>query len=651
MRRDLSLLALASFVLAALALYLSQQPGNLAHLWMADLCCSIYLLRYPQRQWWAILLCSGAAEWLARVCWPGPLGGTPLLALAPVLAHLLQSLMSRHLLLRQGQAGQFDAGPRHALRMLLPCVTLPPMVGALLIAASNALFYQAGFADQWLDHFLGSAIGTLSFLPPLLLLGQGSVRRNLQQIHWQRLLGVTILTLLSGLFAQASLPFPFAYSTAILILAALLLPLPETAIVVALFGLVTCIMLSSGGFIPPPMIRHWQIILVYSPLFITLLPPLLLAASITQTRQRERLLRATSDKMAAILRHAGDAIITCNESGVIESFNQAAEAIYRWPEPDALGKNLALLSPQAAAPELATHANGEREQVRHDGSRFMADILTSTIEVDGERKWITIVRDITERKRVEQLKSDFVSTVSHELRTPLTSIRGALGLLTGGVAGPLPEQAVKLLQISYSGAERLSILINDLLDMQKLEAGKVTFDFAPHAVATLLQDAVSANQQYARQYGVAICPPGVVPDCLLLVDANRMQQVLNNLLSNACKFSKSGGEVEIGLEIQQTQQGQRLQIAIIDHGSGIADDFKDKIFQKFSQSDASSTKAKGGTGLGLSIARTLVEQMHGHIAYRSQSGVGTTFLLDFPVYIDQSHNDAQQKHDNVLGMG
>jgi two-component system sensor histidine kinase VicK len=270
--------------------------------------------------------------------------------------------------------------------------------------------------------------------------------------------------------------------------------------------------------------------------------------------------------------------------------------------------------------------------VRRDGGRFAAEIMTSSFEVAGTRKWITIVRDITERKRMDQLKNDFVSTVSHELRTPLTSIRGALGLLAGGVAGPLPEQAMKLVQISHSGSERLSRLINDLLDMQKLEAGKMDFNFAAHPLAVLLQDAVSAIQSYASQYQVEVRLPAVLPDLMLWVDADRMQQVLNNLLSNACKFSPAQGVVDVVLSTEKNPENaeNRVRIAIVDHGPGIKEDFKLRMFQKFSQSDSSDTKAKGGTGLGLSIAKVIVEQMGGTLSYVSEAPCGATFFIDLP---------------------
>ena len=241
--------------------------------------------------------------------------------------------------------------------------------------------------------------------------------------------------------------------------------------------------------------------------------------------------------------------------------------------------------------------------------------------------FVAVERDITERKLAEQRKLEFVSTVSHELRTPLTSIRGSLGLIAGGVFGELPEKMQAMLKLAHDNSARLSSLINDLLDVQKMEAGMMQFDFAALPVAQLLRHAVESNLLYGQQLGVSIEIDGRMPPHSVRVDAGRMQQVLTNLLSNACKFSHPGGVVSV----RARQIASRLRIEVQDFGPGIPDAFRGRIFQKFSQADSSDARAKGGTGLGLAIAREIVLHMGGEIGYDSSAGQGTVFYIDLPI--------------------
>lgn len=281
------------------------------------------------------------------------------------------------------------------------------------------------------------------------------------------------------------------------------------------------------------------------------------------------------------------------------------------------------------APLLA----GEREQIvfetihrRKDGYDFPVEIALQYLKGDDGAILLSIVRDITERKKVERLKNEFVSTVSHELRTPLTSIRGSLGLINGGVAGPLPEQAQKLVSIAYNNSERLVRLINDILNIEKIESGK--HDFTPTSVSVnaLVEQAIEANTGYAAQFNVTILFQAGPRDFTVFVDHDRMLQVLANLLSNAIKFSLEGGQVIV----RTAPQGRGVRITVCDNGVGIPDEFRDRIFHKFAQADSSDTRSKGGTGLGLSIAKAIVERSGGRISFESEPGVRTQFHVDLP---------------------
>jgi light-regulated signal transduction histidine kinase (bacteriophytochrome) len=232
-----------------------------------------------------------------------------------------------------------------------------------------------------------------------------------------------------------------------------------------------------------------------------------------------------------------------------------------------------------------------------------------------------------------QAKTEFVSTVSHELRTPLTSISGALGLVLGGVLGAVPERMKSVLDIAHRNALRLSHLINDLLDIEKIVAGKMRLENQMQPLMPLIEQSLESIKAYGEKYQVSfVLLAGEVQaqreQIQVCVDGNRLQQVLVNLLSNAAKFSPSGAQVQ--LEVKQTDL--RVRVSVIDHGSGIPPEFRGRIFQKFSQADVSNNRGKGGTGLGLAISRELIEAMGGTIDYESVPGQGSRFYFDLPIW-------------------
>ncbi|MFY9822273.1 MAG: PAS domain S-box protein [Thermoanaerobaculia bacterium] len=267
----------------------------------------------------------------------------------------------------------------------------------------------------------------------------------------------------------------------------------------------------------------------------------------------------------------------------------------------------------------------ENRYLTRDGSyRWLAWRATAAPE---RRLIYAVARDVQQQKQVEQMKNDFISVVSHELRTPLTSIRGALGLLAGGVFGELPEKARVLLEIAAKNSERLGRLINDILDIEKIESGKMEFRFVPLELMPLLEQAVESNRGYATTYEVELRIVAALEGLRVWADADRLQQVVTNLLSNACKFSPRGGVVEIAVT---RSHANRVRIAVTDHGKGIPPEFKESIFEKFVQADISSTREKGGTGLGLSISKAIVERLGGRIGFESELGVATTFAFELP---------------------
>lgn len=335
-----------------------------------------------------------------------------------------------------------------------------------------------------------------------------------------------------------------------------------------------------------------------------------------------------------------DAIIIIDQRGIIETFNHAAERIFGYRSEEVIGHNLSLLMPE---PHRSAHdgylhdyairresraleQNRELTAVRRNGEHFTIELRVSQVSHHGATRFIGLVRDITERKRAEQMKREFVSIVSHELRTPLTSIAGALGLVTGGAVGEVPASMRQMLTIAHQNSLRLSRLIDDLLDMDKLIAGKMPMAMRTQPLAPLLEDALRSNQSYAEQYGVRF-ERGTLPALSVTVDENRLQQVLANLLSNAAKFSPAGEAVTLAAE----RRGDWVRVSVTDHGPGISEAFQQRIFEKFSQADSSDTRQKGGTGLGLAISRELVERMQGRIGFDTEPGRGTCFWFELPV--------------------
>jgi PAS domain S-box-containing protein len=267
----------------------------------------------------------------------------------------------------------------------------------------------------------------------------------------------------------------------------------------------------------------------------------------------------------------------------------------------------------------------EVHNIRKDGTPFWCRATTVLFDhPEHGQVFVAVQEDVTERKRIERVKDDFVSVVSHELRTPLTSIRGSLGLLAGGAVGEMPEGARLLLDIAANNCERLVRLINDILDMEKIESGKMAFVPVPVDLAPLVEQAVLSNRAYAQGFGVEIRLAEAMPG-RVLADPDGLHQVLTNLLSNAVRHSPRDGIVEVGVGYG----GGKLRVAITDHGAGIPASFRPRVFEKFAQAaDTSSTRREGGTGLGLSISHAIIERHRGRIWFDSEVGAGTTFTFE-----------------------
>jgi signal transduction histidine kinase len=249
-------------------------------------------------------------------------------------------------------------------------------------------------------------------------------------------------------------------------------------------------------------------------------------------------------------------------------------------------------------------------------------IVTTTME-----EVLTIIRDVTSERNVERLKNEFLSTVSHELRTPLTAIVGYIGLLSAGVIPGIPKQANEMIENTNRNAERLCVLIDDLLDLQKISSGQIQYKMKNIQLDEFIKQSIELNQGYASKYNVKLACDNQTDRTNIRIDESRMHQVMANLISNAIKYSPTGEEVLVRV---QHNNGQ-INISVTDKGSGIPEEFRDQVFDKFTQSDSSNTREASGTGLGLSISKIIVEAHGGNIDFETELGKGTTFNIYLPI--------------------
>jgi len=265
---------------------------------------------------------------------------------------------------------------------------------------------------------------------------------------------------------------------------------------------------------------------------------------------------------------------------------------------------------------------------RRDGISLVCD-WTVTPLVNSEGRLLAIIaqgRDITAQLEAERMKKEFTSTLSHELRTPLTSIIGSLQLINSGVLGDVAGDIGELTGVAERNGQRLLDLINDILDIEKIESGKLTLVPEIIQVSELVGESIVLNKAFGERFKVRFESRGELPGRQVHADRKRLLQVMTNLLSNAAKFSPEGEVVEVSAE----DRGAMVHISINDRGTGIPESFRTRIFGRFTQADSTTARQKGGTGLGLAICKRLVEMMQGRIGFDDRPGGGTSFWFELP---------------------
>ena len=348
----------------------------------------------------------------------------------------------------------------------------------------------------------------------------------------------------------------------------------------------------------------------------------------------------SAEQFRLAIEAAPTGMLMMDSAGAIVLVNAQIEKMFGYPRAELLGKRVETLIPErfrAHHPDLrkgffsdpkarAMGVGRELYGLRKDGTEVPIEIGLNPLRASGGEFVLSSIVDISQRREIDRMRSDFISTISHELRTPLTSISGSLGLLQSGAMGALPEKAASMVRIAYQNSGRLVRIINDILDMGKIEAGKIELQMVSVQIADLIQRSVEANSSYAVKYQVRFLFDQAHANGQVLVDPDRLMQVLTNLLSNAAKYSPPGADVLIRVRPDVIT----LRVEVQDSGPGIPEEFRDRIFEKFAQADSSASRRFEGTGLGLSIARKLIEAMGGTIGFSTVVGQGTSFYFDLP---------------------
>jgi PAS domain S-box-containing protein len=358
----------------------------------------------------------------------------------------------------------------------------------------------------------------------------------------------------------------------------------------------------------------------------------------TEIRKRLRQEEIENARLALIARDTINGVIITDLDGQVEWINEGFVRISGYTLEEMIGKRPGhVLQGEDTNPDTTKFMSDQIKKLKsfdvevlnyHKSGRpyWLQIYCQPFVDPDGQQKFMAIEADITERKEVDDLKSNFVSMVSHDLRTPLTSIMGSIGLVQSGAVGPLSQKISEMMTIAKTNTERLIGLVNDILDFEKLNSGGMEFKFREMDICECLTESVERNKSYANGFDVQL--ELNVPNNSILIkgDKERLIQVVTNLISNAVKFSPKGEAVTVTV----SENGALKRVEVIDRGSGVPEDFRDKLFEKFSQAETGNLRTVRGTGLGLSISKGIIESHGGTIGFDPKVTVGAIFYFDLP---------------------
>jgi PAS domain S-box-containing protein len=385
-----------------------------------------------------------------------------------------------------------------------------------------------------------------------------------------------------------------------------------------------------------------------------------LASDITERKKTEEALKQSEEKYRELINTSTDAIVSADKNMRVTIWNKGAEKIFGYKEKEMLGQSVMKIVPQMSHQAMATgyilfnktgeHKVGskilEATGIRKDGSEVPIELSLSTRKAGDMYIATAIIRDITARKeaeeklrKIDQMKSEFLSNVSHELRTPLQSISGFTKLImTGKVPDPATQQ--EFLQIIDTEVSHLGNLINSLLDMSRLESGRFQIYRKKVPMCDIICDSLKTLHSLAREKNITLNEnlPKQLPE--MEVDSDRMRQVILNLVGNAIKFSERGGTIDVKVEVQD----EELMFQVIDHGIGIKKADMVHLFERFYRAEGETVR--GGTGLGLYISKQIIDAHEGKIWAESKYGEGSTFKFTLPINHTGGERNGKKNTDN-----
>ena len=361
-----------------------------------------------------------------------------------------------------------------------------------------------------------------------------------------------------------------------------------------------------------------------------------LAAAFNEMTRRLQETTVSRDYLDRVLETMGECLVVTRRNGTIARANNAACALAGATEEELVGRHcsdlfrapegytslLHALNPDGSAQGLET------ELLTNTGEEIpvLVSIAAMDESPEGRRGYVIVAADISERLRVERQREEFVTMIHHEVRTPLTAVRGAIGLLDGGVAGDLGETGRELVANALRNSKRMERLVNDILVSRKLDFGHMSFHLQEVELMPVVEQAIEATSAYGDEHEIRFDLDETAPGARVQVDPDRLIQVLTNVLSNAVRFSAAGDVVKVGV----TRISGLCRVAVADSGPGIPEKFRDQVFEPFARADEANWRNRSGTGLGMSISKAIIEELGGTISFDTEVGVGTTFHIDIP---------------------
>lgn len=638
--RDLGfILGIAALFAAAawLGIALKRELGPVAAIWPSNGLLAAILLLRSQSDWrWTLAAC-----FVANIAVNALAGNTADTAIGFSLANAVEVLIVVRVLRSSLTSMSALGDPRVLLRFFFYAVVIAPAVAAALATLVLHAIVSADLASTFIPWWASDALGIAVILPLAFGLQPAEVRQTVRDASWRTVAATFLLAIATtvAVCVQSWFPLLFLVIPPVLLIAFRLGYAGTSAAIFIVTAIAFAFTIDDRGpfaaISDPEQILAMQLLI--AALILTCYP---VCAVVAHQRRLLRDMAASEERFRIIAVNSIDIITVTDSGGAWVYLSPSVTEMFGWTPGELIGRNgVEYVHPDDAV----LYSRGidllrkGREmlagsfRMRHRNGHYVwVETISRPLrgaDASDSFGWVSNTRDISARKRVEQIQNEFIATINHELRTPLTAMLGSISLAASGKFGSPAPPLARLLEMARSNGDRLAQLINDILDFEKASSGKMRFDMRPFLVDDLIDRCITASRYYAERLNVVIEARQRAPGSRIRVDDGRFHQIMANLLSNAAKFSRTGGRVEVDVFAGEGE----CRVSVIDHGCGIPLDFRGKLFERFSQADSSDVRSRGGTGLGMAIAKHLTEQMSGRISFESEENVGTTFHLEFPL--------------------